>query len=102
MALYVLAGVMIFVPDKMCKSKKMSVVRSLVAALAGVMVFAPSQVYKSEKMRIARSLVTALAGVTAIVVFLFEPTSIWKWGIICCAGVLVAVSCREVYRILKK
>jgi len=74
-ALYVLAGVMILAPDKMCKSKK---------------------------MRIARSLVTALAGVTAIVVFLFEPTFIWKWGVICCAGVLVAVSCREVYRILKK
>ena len=70
--------------------------------LAGVMIVVPSRLYKSKRMRVVRLLVTALAGVSAIVVFLFEPTSFWKWGVICCAAVLVLVSCREMYLILKK
>jgi len=70
--------------------------------LAGVMIFVPSRLYKSKRMRIVRLLVTALTGVSAIVVFLFEPTSFWKWGVICCAAALMIVSFREMYLIFKK
>lgn len=66
--------------------------------VAGVFLFIPGEMYRSKKFKVLRCLVNVAVGAFAFFVAIFVPSSFAKWGLMCCATVMVVAAFEELLK----
>ena len=67
-----------------------------------VLLFMPEEKYMSKKGQVLRHLLNVLTSIAVICVFWFEPSSVFKWVVLCGETAMLLLSGKILYKTLKK
>lgn len=75
---------------------------AILLVLATGMFLMPEEKYMSKKGQVLRHLLNVLTSAYVLVVFWFEPSSVFKWVVLCGETAVLLLSGKLLYKNLKK